>query len=56
MKTRPPRVKRTLTLPEEIDCKIRTLAATKRIAVSYMIEGIINDFFNLDLNVTQKNE
>ncbi len=34
-----------MTLPEDIDCKIRTLAATKRIAVGNLVEEILKDYF-----------
>jgi predicted transcriptional regulator len=49
-----PRVKRTLTLPEEVDCRIRTLAASKRIPISYVMEEIIKDYFNF--KVAQRSE
>ena len=49
-----PRVKRTMTLPEDIDCKIRTLAATKRIAVGNLVEKILEDYFAF--TVAQRNK
>ena len=49
-----PRVKRTMTLSEEIDCKVRTLAASKRIAVGVLVEAILKEYLNF--TVTQSNE
>lgn len=49
-----PKVKRTMTLTEETDCRIRTLAASQRIAVGDLVEKIIKQYFAFTL--AQKDE
>jgi len=48
------RVKRTMTLTEQTDCQIRTLAATQRIPVGDLVEKIIKQYFAFSL--APKNE
>ena len=46
------KTKRTLTLSEEIDCKLRVFAANQRVPIGVLVELMINQYF--DLYVSEK--
>lgn len=42
------KTKRTLTLSEEIDCKLRVFAANQRMSIGSLVEKMIVTYFALD--------
>ncbi len=47
------RTKRTLSISEELDLKVRLFAANKRISVGSLVEAALNLYFDLQ-NGTEK--